>query len=78
MPTLDEIEARVTGASDREPSLSAQIEEVIYELKMRENVYPRLKGFRAAEAREHMRRMTAVLHTLRKLEDHPAEKDHDT
>lgn len=68
MPTLDETEARVQAGTGKPPSLAAQIEEVIYELKMRENVYPRLKGFRAAEAREHMRRMRAVLSTLRGLE----------
>ncbi len=52
-------------------TLRAQIEEVRYELRMRESVYPRLVrrgGLRAGEAELHMRRMRAALRTLEWLD----------
>jgi hypothetical protein len=51
-------------------SLSMQLEEVEYELRMREAVYPRLvtrKTLRESEAKFHIERMEAVAKTLRWL-----------
>ena len=54
-------------------SLAAQIQEVEYELEMRERVYGRVSDPRARrENEEHMTRMKAVLKTLRWLQKNEA------
>lgn len=73
MPTLDEIDARVRAdrAQTTKVPLSLQIAEVERELALRANVYPRMARqgkMRMSEAEEHMRRMRAVLDTLRSMQ----------
>lgn len=57
-------------------SITAQIAEVEYELKMRRGVYPRMVGsgrLRGSEAEYHIRHMEAVLATLNFMRDHEAD-----
>lgn len=59
-------------APTRAPSLNQQIEEVLREIRLREQVYPRwvsTRKIRQGEADEHLRRMRGVLATLTQLRD---------
>jgi hypothetical protein len=59
----------------KRPSLTAQIQEVEYELGMRKNVYPRLvrsQKLRQSEADYHTQRLEEVLATLQWLQQHEA------
>lgn len=52
-------------------SLRLQIQEVVREISLRENVYPKwvhAGKMRRGEADEHLERMRAVLQTLERLE----------
>lgn len=62
--------------AERRFSLGQQIDEVDYELRQRNDVYPRLVGrgtLRPSEAEYHVARMQAVRETLLWLDRHEAD-----